>query len=186
MRSRTWRGLALLALLAGFSWFGARDRVEQNSRPFDDLDTRLNYALWNFSAEMLDDNGALNLLMEAPIMRNNADSGIGTVENPRIRIQLDEDEWYITADSAIVTADREFVSLVGKVDFLRENRMNGETLEIRTRDVMLNVTPRTANTDAEVTIAQNDDLIDAVGMKLDMKTDSYELLEKVRGRYATP
>jgi LPS export ABC transporter protein LptC len=186
MRSRTRRGLALLAVLAGFSWYGARERVEPSSKPLENLDTRLNYALWNFNAQLLDDNGAVNLLVEAPIMRNNASSGIGTVENPRIRIQLEQDEWYITADSAIFTADREFVSLVGRVDFLRQNRINSETLEIRTRDVLLNVTPRTATTDAEVTIAQNDDLIDATGMKLDMKTDSYELLDNVRGKYATP
>jgi lipopolysaccharide export system protein LptC len=51
---------------------------------------------------------------------------------------------------------------------------------------MLNVTPRTASTDAHVTIAQNSDRLEAMGMKLDMKTDSYELLDKVRARYATP
>lgn len=180
------RGIALLTVLAALAWFGARERVQPDSRPFENLDTRLNYALWNFNAQLLDDSGGVNLLIEAPILRNNASSGIGTMENPHIRIQLEQDEWYITADSAIITADREFVSLIGKVDFLRQNRLSRETLEIRTRDVMLSVTPRTATTEAEVAIAQNNDLINAVGMKLDMKTDSYELLEKVRGTYATP
>jgi LPS export ABC transporter protein LptC len=186
MRQRTWRKIIVLSLLAILSWWFARDRTEPSSAPMERLDTRLNYALWNFNAQLLDENGAVKLQIDAPILRNNASSQVGTVENPRIRIQLEDDEWYITADSAIITADREHVSLIGSVDFSRQNRRSRDTLEIRTRDVMLNVTPRTASTDAHVTIAQNSDRLEAVGMKLNMKTDSYELLEKVRARYATP
>jgi LPS export ABC transporter protein LptC len=186
IRQATWRNITVLSALAVFSWWVARDRSEPSSTPMERLDTRLNYALWNFNAQLLDKNGALKLQMEAPILRNNASSQVGTVENPRIRIQLEEDEWYISADSAIITADREHVSLVGTVDLLRQNRLSNDTLEIRTRDVLLNVTPRTASTDAHVTIAQNSDKLEAVGMKLDMKTNSYELLDKVHAFYATP
>ncbi|MGH8034276.1 MAG: LPS export ABC transporter periplasmic protein LptC, partial [Lysobacterales bacterium] len=150
------------------------------------LDTRLDYALWNFSAHMLDADGIVNLEINAPILRNNANTRIGSVENPRIRILLEEDEWYITADSAIITADREFVSLVGNVDITRNSRFSNDTLEIRTRDVLLNVTPRTASTDARVLISQNSDQLEAIGMKLDMKTESYELLDRVQAKYATP
>jgi len=152
----------------------------------EQLDTRLNYALWNFNAQLLDENGLMKLQIDAPILRNNASSQVGTMENPRIRIQQQDDEWYISADSAIITADREYVSLVGTVDFLRQNRLTRDTLAISTRDVMLNVTPRTASTDAHVSIAQNSDHLEAVGMKLNMKTNSYELLDKVHARYATP
>jgi len=186
IRRTTWRNVIVLSALAVVSWWVARDPTEPNSAPMDRLDTRLNYALWNFNAQLLDENGALKLQMDAPILRNNASSQIGTVENPRIRIQLEDDEWYISADSAIITADREHVSLVGTVDLSRQNRNSRDTLQIRTRDVMLNVTPRTASTDAHVTIAQNSDQVEAVGMKLDMKNNSYELLDKVRAFYATP
>jgi LPS export ABC transporter protein LptC len=175
-----------LAILAILTWLLARDTREPQARPLADLDTRLDYALWNFNAQVLDTEGQVNLELDAPILRNNASTRIGTVENPRIRILLEEDEWYITADSAIITADREFVSLVGNVDFMRKNRMTLDTLEIRTRDVLLNVTPRTASTDAGVMISQNSDQLEAVGMKLDMKTDTYELLDKVQARYANP
>ena len=186
MRQTSWRSVAVLSALAILSWWGAHERNEPSSTPMESLDTRLNYALWNFSAQLLDENGAEKLQIEAPILRNDASSQVGTVENPRIRIQLEADEWYISANSAIITGDREHVSLVGTVDLLRQNKHTHDTLEIRTRDVMLNVTPRTASTDAHVTIAQNSDRLEAMGMKLDMKTNSYELLDKVRAHYATP
>jgi LPS export ABC transporter protein LptC len=186
IRRKTWRNITAFTVLAVLSWLGARDTREPQSRPLDDLDTRLNYALWNFNAQLLDAEGRVSLEIDAPILRNNASSQVGTVENPRIRILLDEDEWYITADSAIITADREHVSLVGHVDFLRQNKSSHDSLEIRTRDVMLNVTPRTASTDADVAITQNSDHLEAVGMRLDMKTESYELLDKVHARYARP
>jgi LPS export ABC transporter protein LptC len=186
MRWSTWRNFAVLSAMAALSWWVARDRSEPGSTPLDRLDTRLNYALWNFNAQLLDENGVQKLQIEAHILRNYANSQVGTVENPRIRIQLEDDEWYISADSAIITADREHISLVGTVDLLRQNSISNNSLEIRTRDVMLNVTPRTASTDAYVTIAQNSDHLEAVGMKLDMKKNSYELLDKVRALYATP
>lgn len=186
IRKNTGRGLAVLTFLAILSWLGAREHSAPPAKPFDDLDTRLNYALWDFNALLLNAQGEVNLQIEAPLLRNNAASQIGTMENPRIRIQQQYDEWYISADSAIITADREYVSLGGKVDLLRENLLSHDKLEINTRDVILNVKPRTATTDSAVTIAQNGDQLEAVGMRLNMKTDSYKLLHKVRAHYATP
>lgn len=186
MRRATRRGLGALALLAALSWLAVRDRSEPSVSPYENLDTRLSFALWDFSAMLLDDDGRVSVRIDAPMLRNNASSQVGTVENPRIWIQHEADEWYITADSAIVTADREHVSLVGSVDLLRENPRPRDTLEIHTRDVLLNVSPRTASTEAGVTIVQGGDRIDAVGMRLDMKTRSYELLDRVRVRYAQP
>ena len=178
--------MVLLAFLAVVTWLGGHGRVEPKAEPFADLDTRLNYALWDFNAQLLDDSGGVHLEMNAPMLRNNASTQVGTVENPRIRIQQEGDEWHISADSAIITADREHVSLIGHVDFLRQNKITADRLEIRTRDVMLNVTPRTASTEAAVTLAQNQDRLEANGMKLDMKTNRYELLDRVRGSYAQP
>ncbi|MEJ8569646.1 LPS export ABC transporter periplasmic protein LptC [Elongatibacter sediminis] len=186
IRRSTLRGVLALSALAALTWLAARDRSQPESAPIEDLDPRLNYALWDFSATLLDRTGKQNLRIDAPMLRNNARSQVGTIENPRIRIQQQADEWYITADSAVVTADREYVSLVGTVDLRRENRRTREVLEIRTRDVLLNVDPRTASTESAVTLIQEGDRVDAIGMKLDMKTNSYELLNEVRARYATP
>jgi LPS export ABC transporter protein LptC len=182
---KTWHGIAVLTILAIGTALIVRSGSQRIGVPPADLDTRLSYALWDFSGVLLNKQGQVNVRVDAPMLRNNADSQVGTVENPRLRIIQEEDEWYITADSAIITADREYVSLIGRVDLLNQDLAGTRRLGVQTRDVMLNITPRLASTDSAVSIQQNQDVLDAVGMKLDMKNKSYELLHQVRARYAT-
>ena len=182
---KTWQGILAMSVLAIATGLIVQSDRDQGSLPPADLDTRLSYALWDFSGVLLDKNGQVSMRIDAPMLRNTADSQIGTIENPRLRILQEQDEWYITADSAIVTADREFVSLLGRVDLQKQNLISRQRLGIQTRDVMLNITPRVATTDAAVSIQQDEDRLDAVGMKLDMINETYELLDQVRARYAT-
>jgi LPS export ABC transporter protein LptC len=180
---RTRRGLILLALLAVLSWLLSRPMVEEQDQPVAGLDTRLNYALHNFQGRLLDEDGNTRLEIEAPLLRNNATTGFGTVEQPNFRIQQAHEEWYITAESAVFTPDREHVTLYGEVKLHRRNESTGELLDIMTRDVLLNVTPRTASTGSEVHILQGGDSLDATGMNLDMINDRIELLNEVRAHY---
>jgi LPS export ABC transporter protein LptC len=154
--------------------------------PYSGIDTRLNYALHDFEGHLLDDKGQISLEIFSPVLRKNALSEVGTIERPVVRIQQGNEEWYIEAESAIITADREDLLLHGDVNMVRTNIITAETLEISTRDVKLKVTPRTAKTDALVTLVQSGDRLDAVGMNLDMMTNSYELLDDVRAHYELP
>ncbi len=183
---KTWQGIISLSVLAIATALIVRSNRDLTGLPPANLDTRLSYALWDFSGVLLDKNGKVNVHVDAPMLRNKADSQVGTVENPHLRIMQEQDEWYITADSAIITADREFVSLVGRVDMLNQSLTTNKRLGIQTRDVMLNLTPRLASTDSAVSIQQDQDTLNAVGMNLDMKNKQYEFLHQVRARYATP
>jgi LPS export ABC transporter protein LptC len=183
---RTRRGLLLLALLAVLTWLLGRPANEPAAEPLAGLDTRLNYALRDFSGRLLDEQGLTSLELQAPLLRNDSETGIGTVEEPNIRIQQDNEEWYISAESAVIGADREVINLIGTVNVRRRNVSTGEQIDIRTRELVLNVTPRTASTRAEVRIAQAGDWLSATGMNLDMINDRYELLDAVRGHYETP
>ena len=86
----------------------------------------------------------------------------------------------------MITADREVINLTGSVSVRRRNPATGRQIDIRTRELVLNVTPRTATTRAEVRIVQAGDWLSANGMNLDMINDRYELLESVRGHYEIP
>jgi LPS export ABC transporter protein LptC len=186
IQRRTRRGIILLALLATLSWILSRDRGEVTEQPVSKLDTRLNYALYDFEGRLLNVEGAVNLEIHAPVLRSNARSGVGTVESPELRIQEEDERWYITAESAIITANREHVSLMGDVYLARRNELTGQLLEISTKDVMLNVTPRTASSESRVSITQDNDRLDAVGIRLDMISNSFELLNDVQAHYETP
>ena len=183
IRRRTRLGILVLAALAVLSWLLSRPVELIEDAPVAGLDTRLNYALHEFRGRLLDERGETRLEISAPLLRNDASSGIGTVEKPDIRIQQDNEEWYITAESAVIAADRELITLSGEVNMVRRNEITGDRLDIATRDVVLNVTPRTARTDAQVRIRQNRDRLDANGMRLDIVNDRFELLSEVRAHY---
>lgn len=185
IRRRTGIGILLLTAAATFTWVLSRGPADLGVTPPKALDTKLNYALYDFSGHLLDQQGTVNLRIDAPLLRNNALSGVGTVVSPEIHIQQENEEWYITAESAIITADREHVSLMGEVNLVRRNALTGSLLEIHTQNVMLNVTPRTASTEAAVNIRQANDRLQATGMKLDMISEQYELLDDVQALYET-
>jgi len=180
---RTWRGIVLLAALAVLTWLLARQPGEPLTSPVDKPDVRLNYALYDFSGRILDEEGSVNLQIDSPVLRSSEESGVGTVESPEIRIEENEDHWYMTAEHAIISADREHVALSGEVFLSRRNELTDQLLEITTSDVMLDVTPRIATTEAEVRITQQADWLQAVGMRLDLIDEHYELQNQVRAHY---
>jgi len=182
----TWQGIILLALLATLSWIVARESEEETARPANKLDIRLNFALYDFDGRLLNEDGGIHLQFQAPVLRSSAQNGVSTIESPELTIQQEDDQWYITAESAIISADRENVSLTGDVYLARENELSGELLEVTTRDVMLNITPRTASTDSDVRITHLNSRLDAIGMKIDMISNHFELRKNVRGYYETP
>ena len=183
---RTRRGIILLALLATLTWVMSREQGELAEQPFSKLDTRLNYALYDFEGRLLGEEGAIKLEIQAPVLRSNARSGVGTVENPELRIQQEDERWYITAESAIITADREHVSLMGDVHLTRRNELTGKLLEISTKDIMLDITAKTASGESQVSIRQDHDSLDATGIRLDMISNSFELHHDVQAYYETP
>jgi len=183
---KTWLGVAVLALLAVLSWQVARQPLQSTDVPPGPPDMRLNYALYDFSGRLLDEQGRVRMNIASPVLKNDAESGIGTIDAPEIHIQQEHDRWYITAESATVSPDREVVLLEGAVNLSRLNELTDRTLEIATSEVTLNVTPRVALTSAGVSLRQDGDRLDAVGMKLDMINRRYELLNEVRGHYETP
>jgi LPS export ABC transporter protein LptC len=186
IKRKTRHGIIFLAALSIIVWLLPKSSSDSVNEPPARLDTRLNYALRDFSGQLLDKEGNITLQISSPLLRNVAQSEVATIKSPQIRIKQTDQQWHITSESAIITADREYVSLNGDVNILRQNEISGETLKIHTRDVMLRVTPRTASTESFVTIVQYNDHLDALGMNLDMINNNFELLNNVRAHYETP
>lgn len=186
IKHKTKHGIIFLTALLSITWLVSKNPSDPVNEPPARLDTRLNYAMRNFDSQLLDKTGHLNLQISSPLLRKIAQSEVTTIETPRIRIKQDDQQWNITAESAIITADREYISLIGEVNMLRLNQISGETLEINTRDVILRVTPRKASTESFVTLIQYGDQLDALGMNLDIINGNYKLLNDVRVHYDIP
>lgn len=187
IRSATRRGILLLTVLATVTWLVARRPPEVEESPVSHPDVKLNYALYDFSGRLLNDRGEVNLEIRSPELRNDAESGVGAVDAPEIRIRRLSDQWLITAESAIISSDREVVTLTGEVEITRRSLPGEEWLfQANSSNVVLNVTPRTAHSETAVSIRERGDRVDAVGMNLDMSNETYELLNDVRARYQLP
>ncbi len=186
IKRKTRHGIIFLTALSIIIWLLPRSSSDPTNEPPARLDTRLNYSLRDFNGQLLDQQGNIKLQISSPLLRKVAQSEVATIKSPQIRIKLADQQWHITAESAIITADREYISLIGDVNMLRLNEFSGETLKITTRDVLLRVTPRTASTESLVSIVQYGNRLDALGMNLDMTNDNFELLNDVRAHYGIP
>lgn len=174
--------LALLAVLSVIATRGVRQDL-QTTRA--EVDTRLNYALFDFRAHLLDEEGKLAVTMEAPVLRNNASSGVGSISRPEIFVRENGNDWTIGADTAVVSADRRFISLTGEVTLVRYNDFDSDALNVQTRDLVLARESRTASTEAQVDLQHAGDQMAATGMFLDLKNDRFELHHDVTAVYET-
>lgn len=182
-RPSTRRGIIILALLALATVMATRGVRQNLQPPRAEVDTRLNYALFDFEARMLDEAGKLAVVMEAPVLRNNADTGVGSITRPEIYVTENGNDWNIRADTAVVSADRNFVSLAGEVRIVRYNTLDSDTLDIQTRDLVIAIETRTGSTEARVSMQHARDRLAATGMFLDLNNDYFELHHDVTAIY---
>lgn len=180
---RTRRGIALLAVLALASFWlaGQQDRPEPG--PIVGLDTRLDYALTNFEMLAYDEQGQPALRIIAPRLANDAATGIGRIESPRVEVNQEGQRWNLVARSAVVSEDQEIVQLEGDVQLTRRGATPRDRLDISSEEVTLEVTPRIARSDRAVRITDAAGTLTAQGFEVDMIAERFRLLNDVEGVY---
>lgn len=181
---KTRRGITTLILLTAISFWLGRQNDDVAPVPVAGLDTKLNYVLRDFELQFYDENGQPTINMRSPVLRNNPELQLGTIEQPVIKLILADAVWNLTSDSATITADKEHVLLSGQVHVQRLELNSGNRIEIDTRDVRIKVTPQTVSTDQAVSIFDGYNQVDAIGLDLDMKTNTFKLQQQVKATYA--
>ncbi len=181
---KTRRGVIALILLTTFSFWASRKQDDEIPKPVADLDTRLNYVLRDFELQFYDDNGLPTFNMQAPVLRNNPELQVGTIEQPVIKLNQPDAVWHLTSDTATVSDDKEHVQLSGKVHVQRHVLATNEWIELNTREVMIEVTPQTASTDQPTSMSDSLNQINGIGLDLDMKTNTFALKQQVKATYA--
>jgi len=181
---KTSRGIIVLAVLTIVSLWGSRERVDESPLPVADVDPKFNYVLRDFEIQFFDEQGQPALSMRAPLLRNDPDLELGTIESPVVKLHQVDAVWNLTAETATVTADKEHIQLLGQVNIQRQELATGNWSELDTRDVSVEVTPQTATTDKPVTVFDGYNHVSGIGMDLDMKTNTFALKQQVRATYA--
>lgn len=181
---KTRRGIIVLVLLTAVSFWVNRKQDDETLEPVAGLDPKLNYVLRDFELQFFDKNGQPTINMRAPVLRNDPVLQLGTIEHPVIKLNQPGAVWDLTSDSATVTADKEHVQLSGQVHIKRHEPTTGNWVELNTRDVRVEVTPQTASTDQQVRMFDGYNQASAIGLDLDMKTNTFTLKQQVKATYA--
>jgi lipopolysaccharide export system protein LptC len=182
---RTVRGILVIGLLAAVSFWLNREPGGDEQAAIAGLDTRLNYALRDFEGQYFDEQGRLAGQINAPLLTNDAESGVGRIDQPRFRVVHEDMQWTILSATATLTPDRERVHFGGQVSLFGQEP-SGREVQILTSEVTLDIDPRVANSADDVTIHEGQNFLAATGFRLDMTNNEYQLFNKVQGQYVLP
>lgn len=181
---KTQRGVFVLVILTTISFWATREQQDNELAPVAGLNPKLDFALHDFELQIYDENGIATLNLQAPVLSNDPESEIGLIENLLLTIHQPDITWKLTADSATMTADKEHITLSGKVYMQRLELSTGYRIELNTSEVYVEVTPQTASTVEPVSMFDGRNQLDAVGMHVDMANDTFKLIQQVKAIYA--
>ena len=182
---KTMHGIAVVGALAALSFWLNRESAEDRPGAIAGLDTRLNYALHDFEALYYDQAGKLAGRVTAPGLANDAETGIGVIDQPRFRVVHEGRHWTILSETATVTPDREHVRFSGEVSVLGQEIDRGREVRIKTSEVTLDIDPRRIHSNENVTIREGLNALNANGFRLDMTKEQFHLDRQVKGHYVT-
>lgn len=181
---KTQMGIMVLTMLVAVSYWASRGQKDPEPRPTRGLDTQLDYALQDFEYQFYDLKGLPTIRLTAPELSNNAASGISRISHPVFNIVERGISWEIIAESATVTADRERVVLNGSVWIRRPASFLGELLNLRTSELTIDLNERIASSVHAVRMTQGNDIMEAVGFRVNMVNNRFQLLDQVKITYA--
>lgn len=182
--SKTNQGIIVLLIAAGISMWFSQDKGDDTLQPQSDVDPQFNYVLRDFELQYFDESGQPALNLRAPVLRNDPDMELGTIEQPVIKLYQPGLIWDLQADVATVTTDKEYINLGGRVNIQRQQIETGRRTRLDTADVQIEVTPQTAHTDALVEVFDGFNHISGVGLDMDMQANTFELKKQVKATYA--
>lgn len=184
IRQKTRLGILVLATLVAGTYWAGRSQKDATQPPIAGLDTRLDYALQDFELKFYDLDGRPSGKLTAPTMTNDAVTGISEVSNPAFEVIHRGNHWDIVAETASVTPDREHVVLNGNVWMRRAGADGSPPMNINTSELKLEVTPRIASSERPVRVIDGNDIMEAVGFRVNMADNRFQLLNQVKLTYA--
>lgn len=97
-----------------------------------------------------------------------------------------EHPWQTWAENGVFYEKRRLITLAGKVRIHRAANDNSKSVTLLTESLSLDMENKIAKTSADVQITSGEDILNATGMKVDLRTGHVELQSKVQGKYDLP
>ena len=115
--------LTLVLLLAGQWWLNRSD--DQRSAPIALQNQPIDYALTDFTAEFFNDQGELDLIVQAPRLEHRADTRQAHITEPVFTLTGQQPSWRGQAETGLIDRTLEQMELSGRV-IARQAHPDGE------------------------------------------------------------
>lgn len=189
MTTRGILSLTGLAVLAGLS-YGLLRWVESSLRePVPAESQAPVLTVERFRAVRLNIAGVREYVVEAPRLWQLPGQGGVRIEQPALDWYLPDGrirEWRLQADQGWIAADNQSVRLDGEVVMSRGAESGKLPVTVTTRDVLVRLDKRQAETTAPARAVTPGGELRAVGLRALLDEERLELLSEVRGVYEPP
>lgn len=184
-----WRlGSALLALAAIAIFSGwLLQTAERASTALPGKERHdADFYLKDFTLTTMDKAGALRNRLTSPYMVHYADDDTSEVDEPRMQIfNKDAPPWHIDAGRGIILSEGKTVFLRDGVIIRQIDEQQKRYTTLRTADLTVKPDDEYAETASPVNFTDSaGNVVDAVGMRANLRDERLELLSQVRGTYA--
>jgi len=183
LNNNTLLSTGLLVLLAFSLWLTQQSFFQLDdtgvSRPTtpDTFMTNMHYVSF-------DKNGEWNSKLQVTRMTHYPDKDTSILEKPQyISRTKDQLTWVISADHGTAQEGLKKINLKDHVLVDRIHAINGNTLSLRTTEMVAFPKENFAQTDKPVTIIQPGSTVNAVGLTVNMNSGDIHLLSGVEGNY---
>lgn len=175
--------LPLLGLLGVTYWLNLQVKPE-SAKPDSSKRHDPDAIMENFSAMKLNEQGMPRFIMTAKKMRHYPDDDSTTLEVPRLTtLSADRPAIHMIAKRGIVSSKGDEVFLYDDVEVLREANAQQHELTLQTEYLHIIPDQDIASTDRAILIADAHNTVHAIGLKMDNKARTLELLSQVRSEH---
>ncbi|CAK0751404.1 Lipopolysaccharide export system protein LptC [Gammaproteobacteria bacterium] len=175
------KGLFLI-IVAAFSTWVTQTSAPQVDTPESPPRHDPDYFAINFIATIMDTTGKPHYRLQSNYIEHFMDDNSTELHKPNfILFQKGMPSWLLSAERGRVSAKGETVWLLDQVRLRRPDEL--EPLELNTSEMKLHPKQQYGETDHAIEIRRWRQVVNAVGMRADLKEKRLEFLSQVRGSY---
>ena len=145
---------------------------------------RSDYVLRDFELVTLDDDGVESFTVRGPYLQRDVGGRSLSIVEPRFTFpHADGGRWSARSEASWVSPDADEVHLLREVRMIGPPREGETPGRLDTARLVVLPEAEQARTDHRVTVTQGASILEGTGLRADLATKRFELLNQVKGRY---
>lgn len=174
--------LSVFLIIAIIAWWSITEDYADKTGLIDRKSG--NYAeifMNEFEMIAMNKNGQPGYTLRGKHLSRNVGSDDTSIEQPVFHLLKADEEWQITAETAIINDEKETILLNKNVEMRQKN--SSPAIIIRTQDMMIQTETQVASTRSGVELTRGESRLLSKGMIFDNRSSELELLSDVKGYY---